>query len=412
MNVLVITHLSDTNLGDAAILTGTAQLIRELRPGAAIALVPGMPANALAERDTATARREGIEVLAPLCAQPVQGVSPEGRVALHGKALWEAARSLAILLSPRGARPILSAGERRTLDAYRRADLLVVEGGSSLRAESRPSHIVHVWRLVFPVLLGLRLRKRVIGLGHSLGPIERGLPGTLLRFVLRRGWTIYPRDPYSQELYREITGRDVPWIPDLSLALRPPPPDRNGHEGRRVAVSVRPLDGAQELAVEERLVRVLELLDPRPNEVAVIANAFGPSPNQDDRPVTERLERRLRERGFNVTRAEHRDPRSAAGDYGGFDAVFGVRMHAAILARLAGAPSVPLDYEGRKAAGVFSYLAPDVQVERVESDFAPSVAAQLERYLATGLPAEERAALEHGAEELRSAVADILDGRR
>lgn len=412
MNVLLIAHLSDTNLGDAAILTGTAQLVRELRPDAAIALAPGMPANALAERDTATARREGIEVLAPLCAQPVRGVSPEGTIALHGRALWEAARSLALLLSPRAGGRLLSAAERRTLEAYRRADLLVVEGGSSLRAEGRLSHVVHVWRFVFPVLLGLRLRKRVVGLGHSLGPIERGLPGALLRFALRRDWTIYPRDPYSQELYRKITGRDVPWIPDLSLALRPPSPDRNGHEGRRVAVSVRPLEGSREQAVEDRLVRVLELLDPRPDEVAVIANAFGPSPKQDDRPVLERLERRLGERGFNVTRAEHRDPHSAAGDYGRFDAVFGVRMHAAILARIAGAPSVPLDYEGSKAAGVFSYLAPGVKVERVEGDFAPSVAAQVERYLATGLPAEERAALERSAAELRRAVADILDGRR
>ena len=408
---LLVGHLSDANLGDAAILAGTVALVREARPELELAVLPGMPPNALSAADTATCRSEGVAVLEPLCPPPVRGVSPERGLSFYlGTAAALTRTALVLLLarlSPSLARRLVPRRARASFDALRAAAIVIVNGGSSLRCESRASHVVHVWRYLFPVLLGIALGRRVVALGHSIGPIEPGLPAMLLRFGLRRDWEIYARDATSQALLRELTGRDLPWIPDCALALGVDYGSRRN--GRKVAVSIRSVRG--EDAIAESLVGVLGELD-EPPIVALVPNAFGPSPTQDDRPLVGRLAARLRERGYRVEEADYHDARAVRDFYGTCHAVVGVRMHASILARLAGTPSLPLEYEGHKAGGVFAYLAPGVDVPSVHDDFGPELAARLGVYLADGLPASERLATESSVALLRSMVAEILRSER
>jgi polysaccharide pyruvyl transferase WcaK-like protein len=412
--ILLVGHLSDSNLGDAAIFAGTARLLRRRRPEAEIGVVPGIPANALLERDVRLSRHERMTVHAPICMPPVREVSPEKGVLLVAKAGFEIVRGTIVLglarLHPRAASIVLTPMERKTLQAFRNADLVILAGGSYLRAEARASHVVHVWRVMFPVLLGLALRRPVIGLGHSIGPIEPGIAGRLLVWGLRRNWVVHVRDRFSQTLLEQVTHRPAPWVPDCALGLgagRADPMPASPHERHRVGISVRPVANADR--VTDALVSMLEAVEPRPSEVVVFANATGPSPKQDDRPVVARLGEELRRRGLTVETVELHDLDEALECYRECDVVVGVRMHASILARLAGTPSLPIEYEGKKAAGVFQYLAPGTRVPGLETGLGDRLVRSVEDLARDGLAGEQRAALSKSISTLERTVDDLVD---
>jgi hypothetical protein len=106
---------------------------------------------------------------------------------------------------------------------------------------------------------------------------------------------------------------------------------------------------------------------------------------------------------------------AALGEGGGVAAaarfVHARKRHAAILARLGGTPSLPIEYEGHKASGVFAYLAPTMVVPRVHDDFSAQLATSLRGYVGGGLPPDERLAIARLlADDQRHMLAQVSGG--
>lgn len=360
-HVVIAGHLTDRNVGDAAIIAGTIRALRRTSRNLRISLLPMVSTSELNPSDTLSSRNEGASVLSPICPLPVQYIRFGPGWRLYWETFVAVVRAVLVLvllrISPRLARKALFAAEQQSFDAISTSDLVLMKGGSYLRAESRPTHLIHVLRTAFPVMLAIGLGKPVVGMGHSVGPLEPGLPTFILRWVLRRNWRVFPRDAPSRELLSNICPAPGPVIPDCALGITSREVTK---KIGRLGLSVRP--HPNELQIEDCLVELVQSDQVPSQEIIVIANSTGPTWKEDDLPAASRLVTRLQMLGLDARCVSPSDPDAAIDAYGSCQLVVGMRMHVSILARIGGSPAIPIEYEGHKAAGVYQYLAPDVPI--------------------------------------------------
>lgn len=104
------------------------------------------------------------------------------------------------------------------------ADLVIVKGGGYLYSFGGSEQLLYLARHLFPVLLSLRLKKKVLALGHSIGPFHGSLARGWAGFCLRRMDTVVVRDDPSYNLIRGEMGlaedRAV-LLPDLAFWTGP-----------------------------------------------------------------------------------------------------------------------------------------------------------------------------------------------
>lgn len=186
--VLVLGGDADGNLGDRAILQATCRQIRELAPGAAVAVVSADPARA--------ARDYGAEVVAP---------------GLRGL-------------------PALCA-------AAARSELVLIGGGGLFQDDDSLVKMPY-WAL--RVALARLLCRRVVGYALGVGPLRAGISRLAARVAFACMERVTVRDPEALEVAQPLTRKKVGLVPDPALVL--PPAPREAAQALLRAHGV-PLDG-------------------------------------------------------------------------------------------------------------------------------------------------------------------------
>jgi colanic acid/amylovoran biosynthesis protein len=104
-------------------------------------------------------------------------------------------------------------------------------------------------------------------------------------------------------------------------------------------------------------------------EITIFVQCFGPSPDQDDRPVARRVAERLSAVGVPVIlRDDFVDPCSLQQAYSLMDAVIATRMHTAILALAAMTPAVAISYQPKARGMMTDFGLQDYQLDIDEVD--------------------------------------------
>lgn len=285
---------------------------------------------------------------------------------------------LATYLRKRGWRAmsglLLGQAERRALDDYCTADLVVSTGGTYL-VEHYPLR-----PRLFEFELALALGKPLILFTQSLGPFR--MPGNALALgaVLSRAAGVLVRDTASRRhlLELRLPEEKIRHAADAAFALDAKPPiQKESGKPLRVAISVR--EWAYFTGVDRKLgmKRFLEavssltryLIERHGAEVTFLSTCQGiPEYNYDDSEVATAITATLPEPArtrVTVNREFHR-PEELIQLAQGFDLFVATRMHMAILSLVAGTPVLPIAYEF-KTTELFVRLGFGEWVQVIES---------------------------------------------
>jgi colanic acid/amylovoran biosynthesis protein len=267
-------------------------------------------------------------------------------------------------------------------------DLVILVGGSNIFDDHGVPATLSLPRLtevLSPAQAGVRAGVPVLLLGHTLGPFARPLGRRIARRLLAGVGRAVVRESRSIPVARKVGLAVVEEAPDLAFAITP---ERSAkvdrmltelpvHPSRVLVMSARthPTLGVD---ADGRLVEVFAeaarrlVADGILDGIAVVAHTIGPTPVEDDRPISRGLVDALV--GVPVVLVdEDISPAELSAFYGSVGAVVAVRLHAAILALNGGTPTFAVSYLTAKTQGVMTQVGlPDAV-----ADFATVTAAEI-----------------------------------
>jgi hypothetical protein len=244
-------------------------------------------------------------------------------------------------------------------------DLIVNNGGSMLYdapSVRTPVSVARLCAVLAPLYAGSRLGIPVVGLGTTVGPLDRRPARELVVRILRKFDDLEVRDDGSLALCQKL-GIPAHRGPDVAFAMTPLTTERVADRLRSL-----PFDPSQSLCVclrqhytagrdgDEGLASALaaatEVLVAEGlfSGVIVVPHTLGPTPVEDDTGISTFLMGRL----TRVPAALVDDdftPTELSALYGQTKAMVSVRLHGAILAIVAGTPALAIEYFTTKTLG-------------------------------------------------------------
>lgn len=404
--VVLVNHWHDDNRGDSAITYGSLTMLNKAWPDRPLVL---HTLNADAE-DLPHATRHVRRAFPNVTARPSLVPTPPRGGSRLSALVWFA-RTCWLALRLAADRPPAELAD------LREAHAVCLLGGSNLfvQGRQRAMGLARLLQLLAPAIVAQRRGVPTYLLGHTIGPLRGHSARRLARSVLRQATLVTVRERHSATLLAGfgVSKTNYRVAPDLAFGLTPSTTEsdtvleRYGLEGARFLVlSVRqhPYDGT---GATDRLIAEVEefarqaLRERSVDRVAVIAQALGPTPVEDDRGISRRLATAIGDGAIFVE--EDSSPTELTGLYAGAAAVVAVRLHAAILSMAGGVPAMAISYFTSKTEGVFEFMGmPDMWCE-----FADVTASMLLNRLRVMLDQTYGATVSSRAAEARRDVLEI-----
>lgn len=418
--VLLANHWHDDNRGDSAITEGILTLLHGAVPDARVTVTTLWEDGPLADgatRHLGAAAGAGAAVRpspAPTELRGHRGERGRARTALDAARL--VARSVPDAVAAAAGAPV-----RSWRDVVAAHDAVVLVGGSNVFDDAGVPAVLGVPRLqavLGPVQAAVRLGRPSLLLGHTLGPFAHAAGRRTARRMLAGADLAVVREARSVDVARSLGVRAVEEAPDLAFALEPVRTQRVDallaglpwDAARTLVLSVRShptrrdADArlvAQFAAAARRLVAGGDL-----DGVAVVPHTVGPTPVEDDRPLSAALLAAL-DGVPAVLVPDDLAPGELSAFYGGAGAVVAVRLHAAILALNAGTPTYAVAYLTGKTHGVMAQVGlPDAVGEFTTVTAADVVAGVRAQVRDPGLRGRLAAAAVGRRARLRARAAD------
>ena len=377
MRVLIVNTCSTLNRGDAAIVLGQIRLLARAVPGVKVALTSKTPAV-----DEAFYGPLGVEVLPPLTPALSTFTGPFAKLA-------------------GGARGLLDGrGRKRLLELVHQSDVVLSCGGGYFYSYRRFVPGTTFWQNVVHAHLAARAGKPLVFLPQSFGPLRSAAARGAVRRLLNAAPTVrvFAREQGSLEFLRQLVAPArqplVALCPDMAFylrgeiapaALRAP---QTRATGPTLAVNLRDWafpdcrSPADRRAQRESYLRALTsavswFVDRHRGSVIVIPQALGPDPSEDDRAICRAFVERARARVKAPALVQFVNPDTASlSEYlqllSGVTLLVGTRLHACLLAMLAGAPAISIGYQP-KSRGTLAMLG----LEHLNMDIAEVSAERL-----------------------------------
>jgi colanic acid/amylovoran biosynthesis protein len=388
MNILVSNVHSAQNAGDLAILYESLVYLRAAFPKAKMTVAINDPV-------VDTERLDGEVVLSLtrwLVTLSDDGVWRWRKPLALPYAAWLLAAGVLYRLA--GVRLAPREPARRTLmDAYYDADLVVVLGGGHLIARHW-LNIAFLWLWV-GLALAILMRKPLVFLPQSFGPLPGTPQRTLLRWLLDRAALVVCREYRSAQLLAEIgVRRRILTLPDVAFTAAEASPDAvdAALPGLLARTDQRPLIGLTlmdwginnpqfrrqreyEAAIVALIRHLYRCYDAR---VVLFAQCYGPTIEQDDRLVTRRVaaalgpSERLKVADATLT------PDVLKAAYRRLDVLVATRLHSAIFSLGAHVPTLVIGYV-YKSVGVMEMLGLQRHVQEIDEIESEQLCAAFDR---------------------------------
>lgn len=349
---ILITNIVSLNTGDAAILLGMFNILRE-RYGADTKFTVFDKSAKAANKYYPWAKFR----------QSLFGNRPKSlagrKLQVLGYGHWvERIRYVSLCLASRLirlkagwlARLLLSEDDLQSVSDYVHADLVVSTGGTYLTEN------YGLWTNIRDYRFTLAAGARLVFFTQTLGPFTRPEYRKAFTDIFNRSDAILLRDQRSKRhvLELSIPESKVTLGKDAAFVIEPDGPV--SYPGRlRIAVSVRTLrffsDSERSLADQYRSSvseMVISAVRNHGAEVVFLSTCQGiPEYWTDDTRLADEINNALPEdvRRSVVVDRQFRQPLDIVGAYQGFDLIIATRMHAAILGLVAGTPVLGIAYE-------------------------------------------------------------------
>lgn len=383
--ILILNVHSALNLGDDGIMRATLALLRQAYPDAGITVAANDPDS--------WRKYSQLTVLSSMCNWAADCRLGHFRKGIARVPLYLLGLFISAIVYRLFGRELLwaSAEKRALLRAYYESDLVLSCGGGNFYAH-RPVSPAFFWALM-TIGFGVALGKRVVMLPQSIGPIEGGVQVLMARLVLGRVSTILLREELSAQYVEQtlrLTSTYTDVLPDLAFALDDVPSalDIVSTASRKPCLGVSLLDrqaqdpgfqhqGAYEEAILSLIAWWTSSFEGR---VYLFAQCYGPSDDQDDRLIVDRIRHRLTGYEDDVLILDTFDDSLALkAAYKAMDVVVATRMHAAIFALSVATPVVVIGYQPKSLGMItkFELEAYYCHINDVTSDRLVDLAQQV-----------------------------------
>jgi colanic acid/amylovoran biosynthesis protein len=357
MDILIVNVHSALNLGDDAIMYTTIQSIQHRYPGAKIVVSANDPDS--------WAKYTDIEICHAICTWIA-----DCRLGLWRKRFYLMPFVLlflclsAILYRFFSTRLNLGSSDKsKLLDAYYDADLVLSCGGGNFYAHG-PLSPGFVWNIV-TVGFAVGLNKRIVMLPQSIGPIEHWWQRLLARVVLNRVGIIMTREQESERFILSTLKLAKPpiLVPDLAFGLPSvdeQSPVRISEDSNQLRVGFTIIDRKaqnpnflDQATYEDAICSLITKLDREYSaEIFLIIQSYGPSEDQDDRNITNRIYKRMQNHISNIFILDNFNcALEIKSTIKALDFVIGTRMHTGIFALSNSIPVILIGYQP-KACGM------------------------------------------------------------
>lgn len=382
MKYLLIHSYSELNKGDAGIILATIQNIRFSDKDAKIYLY-----------STYSHRDKQFHSQKLFFEKYVDGIYPaifpELFIFLNGKYYYgtiakflalfsNLIKSLFLIIHPSFAHKILSKEEIESYKAIDGSDFIISKGGSFLCNEGSMREFISLIRLFHPIYLAKRLKKRVIILGQSLGPVKGLYSQILFRHGISLVDDIYIRESRTLDLLSEdnIFLKNYKFVPDMAFALNDEDgiidtdicfdnefnvgltivdfPFKDPHERYQYIESMRNI--------------ITHLISSQKATIFIFPQVTTKHPDgSNDMRLTKTITSSLSQYYKNKTLVLEKDysPTDLKKMYGMMDIFIATRLHSAIFALGNNIPTINISYHGTKSEGTFALLNLDMWVTSI-----------------------------------------------
>jgi polysaccharide pyruvyl transferase WcaK-like protein len=339
MQIALVNVSSDTNRGACALTWASLDFLFSAFPRASIAIVPvaesETPADPPPFRHTMR-RYPDVAILSPLFVG-------QGRTTLV--LIWRLARSLS---------EILRFGRKRrnhnsTLEWIRNSDLVVSVGGVNFETcGGTLRHDARFVTRVLPLLAAQKIDVPTVFVGAQVGPFKTWLGGRLFGRLAAKAAMVFPRDRVSEsEVRRQVVHPRCILMPDSAFALKLPaagiskPFERRGLDAGVATLALVITSTLRPDEIREAHVSLFAQIATRFVGSGLVTQVVIVVQHDEDRPISRQLARRLQLDARYIV-DDDLDPGQLSSLYGACRMVISSRLHAVILAMLAGVPAISL----------------------------------------------------------------------
>lgn len=376
MNILITNLHSAKNLGDDAIMVATLDGLRQIYPGARITAAANDPESWRKFRE--------LSVVPSLCSWfgDCRLGAYRSKIYLWPFYLLLLAFSIVIYRIFRYRFLFGSSEKRRLLSSYYDSDLVLSCGGGNFYANKRvsPSLIFGLMAIALPIGLG----KKVIMLPQSIGPITGNSQRCFSKWVFKRVDMIMVRENRSYDFLENVLSIDknILLLKDLAFCLPVSFPESSNWESLEVGITImnraaQKSNFSNQDAYEKAIIEVSSKLHREYGaSITLFSQCSGPSPDQDDRTIVQKIYKEFHQRGVPVNiRTDFANALDLRQAYQSMDLLIATRMHTAILAFGVGTPVVLIGYQP-KSCGMMEDLDLGefcIEIDQIDTELLYSI---------------------------------------
>jgi len=248
------------------------------------------------------------------------------------------------------------------------SDLVILVGGNYINSSNVFGAIFYLFRVLYPALVCIILKKPYIMLGHTIWNINDVVSRVLLRYVVDRSLLVVVREEVSYRfLIRDIkTKNRVFVLPDLAFALANEVGNHKAipRNSLIIGFSLRqwnfPKARDPKASMEnyrKAISRFIEFLRTKYNaKILLIPLGSGPLVIEHDFLECLEIFKRVNQLGGVHIAKKPSSLQDIFELYSGLNIHVGVRLHSIIFASMCDVPSIAIGYQGHKTLGVAKQL--------------------------------------------------------
>lgn len=360
---MIVNGWSDMNRGDSAIVLGLIWLLQKYFPKCSVYVMSEFSEN---DPKFTTGYQDiknfypDVDIL-PALFPYLTGRNKFLKIIDAGFTLF---KSLMTLMFPIIGRIVFHGEKSKAWRRFVESDVIISKGGHIFYC-SKPSFIAAYWFLkhAFPLLLGLRMRKKVIIYAQSVGPFHGKLCSRFAKWLFSRLSAVSVREHISRNTLYEIgVTKDIHVIPDAAFLLPVDIPSaRTIATGHQIIITPRQW-GFNNKEIWTRYINSLAsvadwLIKEYGYSVLLVSHTIGPTPGEDDRVAVQQLYKAIASKEkVKVITTEGYNAFDMVRLYSDARLVIGTRFHSVILSLIAGVPVIAVSYFGPKTYGIMQDL--------------------------------------------------------
>ncbi len=383
--VVIVPACTDLNRGDQALVWEAAYLLENALEGSIdVSIVDYGNNEEDREKQSKQTKKAGFKVLRNIVENPKRIISES---TVHSSklgiffagllAVIDFIRHFLILCFPSELLfKILFPNKehQNTFRVLKKSDSIVVKGGGFLHTYGKLGDLYYLWFGLYYLLLGKRLKKKLIVLPNSIGPITGVTNRLFTKWVLNKCDLLYVRERVSLKFCQEIGVKSAQYAFDLGYyAEENSPSDINkklvdecifklSTDKTNVGITVRPyrFPSAQDPAerYDNYIQSIASFCNDNKESCAYhfIVQVQGPSAHETDMIAINDVVSKLKsDVEFTVIDVDI-NYKEIMSVYDKLDFLIGTRFHSVIFSQVQGVPAVAIAYGGNKTHGIMKEI--------------------------------------------------------